>query len=379
MVVSASSLSASPCLLAMVVLCRSWVVSVEVELQPEGAPGGYAQVAEAELGVDEIEVVMEALAAVADEVGLPGLLVVPRLVGGAHLETGGDVNQSRMGSALLDDGLDAFFLAYTLGLAQVLDGESVCGGNGFGVGADAIAPPLRPLRVVEDAYPCGVEETGHAGRVTDLGQGAVDDHPVVAGHGALDLSRVPIEKRCHGCASLRVPCVHRGARRWKTRCGAADWANGRIRRLHEVTMGNIRSFKELKVWQRAMDAAMEIFRHPRECPSEERFSLTDQIRRSSRSVPANRIRPRRSAALQAHLVVMRVPLDLSPYFARFTGCVPHLSQESKRRAQLEGGAPRRRVRVWQGRRHVWSGRGVAELRPPVDVRRTNRECTLLIG
>jgi len=287
MVVSASSLSASPCLLAMVVLCRSWVVSVEVELQPEGAPGGYAQVAEAELGVDEIEVVMEALAAVADEVGLPGLLVVPRLVGGAHLETGEDVNQSRMGSALLDDGLDAFFLAYTRGLAQVLDGESVCGGNGFGVGADAIAPPLRPLRVVEDAYPCGVEETGHAGRVTDLGQGAVDDHPVVAGHGALDLSRVPIETRCHGCASLRVPCVHRGARRWKTRCGAADWANGRIRRLHEVTMGNIRSFKELKVWQRAMDAAMEIFRHPRECPSEERFSLTDQIRRSSRSVPAN--------------------------------------------------------------------------------------------
>jgi four helix bundle protein len=57
--------------------------------------------------------------------------------------------------------------------------------------------------------------------------------------------------------------------------------------IAEVTMGNIRSFKELIVWQRAMDAAMEIFRHTREFPSEERFSLTDQIRRSSRSVPAN--------------------------------------------------------------------------------------------
>ncbi|MBI4516861.1 MAG: four helix bundle protein [Deltaproteobacteria bacterium] len=52
-------------------------------------------------------------------------------------------------------------------------------------------------------------------------------------------------------------------------------------------MGNIRSFKELTVWQRAMDAAMDIFRRTREFPPEERFSLTDQIRRSSRSVAAN--------------------------------------------------------------------------------------------
>jgi four helix bundle protein len=58
-------------------------------------------------------------------------------------------------------------------------------------------------------------------------------------------------------------------------------------RAGELTMAHIRSFKELKVWQRAMDAAMEIFRRTREFPSEERFSLTDQIRRSSRSVPAN--------------------------------------------------------------------------------------------
>jgi four helix bundle protein len=52
-------------------------------------------------------------------------------------------------------------------------------------------------------------------------------------------------------------------------------------------MGNIRSFKELTVWQKAMDAAMEVFRRTCEFPAEERFSLTDQMRRSSRSVPAN--------------------------------------------------------------------------------------------
>ena len=52
-------------------------------------------------------------------------------------------------------------------------------------------------------------------------------------------------------------------------------------------MPNIRSFKELKVWQRAMDAAVSVFEITKAFPDSERFSLTDQIRRSSRSVPAN--------------------------------------------------------------------------------------------
>jgi len=49
----------------------------------------------------------------------------------------------------------------------------------------------------------------------------------------------------------------------------------------------IRSFKELQVWQKAMDAAMEVFTLTKSFPAEEKYSLADQIRRSSRSVPAN--------------------------------------------------------------------------------------------
>ena len=52
-------------------------------------------------------------------------------------------------------------------------------------------------------------------------------------------------------------------------------------------MTNIRSFRELKVWKKAMDLAMEIFEITKRFPPEEKYSLTDQIRRSSRSVPAN--------------------------------------------------------------------------------------------
>jgi hypothetical protein len=52
-------------------------------------------------------------------------------------------------------------------------------------------------------------------------------------------------------------------------------------------MTNIRSYKELRVYQAAMDAAMRIFQISKRFPPEERYSLTDQIRRASRSVCSN--------------------------------------------------------------------------------------------
>ncbi len=44
---------------------------------------------------------------------------------------------------------------------------------------------------------------------------------------------------------------------------------------------------DLEVYQRAFKAAMDIFEASRTFPAEEKFSLTDQIRRASRSVAAN--------------------------------------------------------------------------------------------
>jgi four helix bundle protein len=49
----------------------------------------------------------------------------------------------------------------------------------------------------------------------------------------------------------------------------------------------IKSYRELHVYQNAMDAAIEIFHLTKNFPVEERYSLTDQMRRSSRSVCAN--------------------------------------------------------------------------------------------
>ena len=49
----------------------------------------------------------------------------------------------------------------------------------------------------------------------------------------------------------------------------------------------IESYKDLHVYQNAMEAAMEIFRLSKSFPPEEKYSLVDQMRRSSRSVCAN--------------------------------------------------------------------------------------------
>ncbi|HLX63906.1 MAG TPA: four helix bundle protein [Planctomycetota bacterium] len=49
----------------------------------------------------------------------------------------------------------------------------------------------------------------------------------------------------------------------------------------------VRSAKELIVYRKAYDLAMDIFQASKRFPNEERFALTGQIRRSSRSVPMN--------------------------------------------------------------------------------------------
>ena len=55
-----------------------------------------------------------------------------------------------------------------------------------------------------------------------------------------------------------------------------------------VKMGNkIKNARELDVYRVAFEAAMEIFQFTKKFPQEEKYSLVDQIRRSSRSVCSN--------------------------------------------------------------------------------------------
>ncbi|WP_282018951.1 four helix bundle protein [Salegentibacter mishustinae] len=46
-------------------------------------------------------------------------------------------------------------------------------------------------------------------------------------------------------------------------------------------------FKELKIWQKAIDLITEIYTKSQEFPKEELYGLTSQIRRSAVSIPSN--------------------------------------------------------------------------------------------
>jgi four helix bundle protein len=67
-------------------------------------------------------------------------------------------------------------------------------------------------------------------------------------------------------------------------------------------MSAIKHYRELKVYQNAMEWAMKVFQLTKSFPSEEKFSLTDQIRRSSRSVCANLAEAWRKRCYQAAFV-----------------------------------------------------------------------------
>lgn len=52
-------------------------------------------------------------------------------------------------------------------------------------------------------------------------------------------------------------------------------------------MATITNYEDLTVYQRAFDLQQRMFQITKSFPREERYSLTDQVRRSSRSIGAN--------------------------------------------------------------------------------------------
>ena len=52
-------------------------------------------------------------------------------------------------------------------------------------------------------------------------------------------------------------------------------------------MTEIKSYRDLRVWQEAMELAAAAYRFTPSLPNDERYGLTSQIRRAASSIPAN--------------------------------------------------------------------------------------------
>ena len=49
----------------------------------------------------------------------------------------------------------------------------------------------------------------------------------------------------------------------------------------------IKSYEELKVWQRSFELCLEIYRTTKRFPKEEQYGLISQLRRAAISIPSN--------------------------------------------------------------------------------------------
>ena len=92
----------------------------------------------------------------------------------------------------------------------------------------------------------------------------------------------------------------------------------------------IRSAKDLEVYKKAYQLAMEIFERSKSFPSDERFALTSQIRRSSRSVSMNLPEAWAKRRYEAHFISKLTDsdgenseTDTSLDFARDCGYIDH--------------------------------------------------------
>ena len=54
-----------------------------------------------------------------------------------------------------------------------------------------------------------------------------------------------------------------------------------------VTSGEVRHYRDLVVWQKAVDWVEAVYAATRHWPADERFGLTSQVRRAAVSVPSN--------------------------------------------------------------------------------------------
>ncbi len=93
-----------------------------------------------------------------------------------------------------------------------------------------------------------------------------------------------------------------------------------------------KSFKDLTVYKKAFSLAMEIFHMSKGFPKEEVYSLTGQIRKSSRSVCANLAEGYRKRLYEAHFVSKMSDADMenseTQVWLDFALACEYISQET---------------------------------------------------
>ncbi|MGM0587858.1 MAG: four helix bundle protein [Bacteroidota bacterium] len=98
-------------------------------------------------------------------------------------------------------------------------------------------------------------------------------------------------------------------------------------------------YEGLTIYQRAFKAAMSIFQLSKSFPKEETYSLTDQIRRSSRSVTVNLVEAYRKRRYPKHFIAKLTDADMecseTKVWLRFASKCQYLNDVDYKNLQQE--------------------------------------------
>ncbi|AEV34065.1 S23 ribosomal protein [Owenweeksia hongkongensis DSM 17368] len=101
------------------------------------------------------------------------------------------------------------------------------------------------------------------------------------------------------------------------------------------------TFKDLTAYSKAFDTSMEIFEKTKRFPKEEVYSLTDQVRRSSRSVCVNLGEGYRKRMYQKHFMAKVSDADMenteTSIWLDFALACKYLDEDSHSRLQVYNG------------------------------------------
>ena len=172
-------------------------VSVEIDLKAKWRPGGEPQIAQTEVLVDVVEIVVEALALSSLQESVVRGLVVPRSEGGTRLHGGKDMYQTGMIPSLGNDPFNTFFLAKSFVTTDKFYLHPAALDQTRSMLPDFITNPVGTPGIVKNPDLVIAEKTRHRPVVSDIRQSASDYHPVKTRKHAANGILVSFDKWIH--------------------------------------------------------------------------------------------------------------------------------------------------------------------------------------
>jgi hypothetical protein len=173
------------------------MVTIKIELQPEGSPGRYPQIAQPQIFQDEVEIVVDAFGLRAPEKRLARLFIMPGFKRGTGFHGREDMDQPRMIPTLGDDLLETSFFTEIL-LPDEFDLHPVVPAQRLRPQTDFVPQGFDELGIIENTNTLGSQMATHGIGITDIGKCPGDNHPIKARKDSSNLSGISFCQCRHG-------------------------------------------------------------------------------------------------------------------------------------------------------------------------------------